>query len=305
MKTNPSFEKHRSWLQQQNLVEYIVRQKIYDSLYWKQDCFGLTAERIVDKAVDVRFIGGMYGEPQKPTDFICLILKMLQIQPDKQIILEFIKNDDFKYLRVLGAFYLRLVGKAIDVFNYLEPLLNDYRRVRVRGPDGKFALRHIDELVDEMLRTDYMFDIALPRLPPRQSLEKMGQLEPRVSVLEEEFEEEVRKEQEEQQEKREEEEGEEEGEHRRSRKQREKWQILDNDREERKERRRTKYSSDEEDRYHHSQRHQRNRKRGRYDDDEVEEGEHRGGGGGGKSDALSIEETNKLRASLGLPPLKP
>lgn len=44
----------------------------------------------------------MYGEPQKPTEFICLVLKMLQIQPEKEIIVEFIKNDDFKYLRLLG-----------------------------------------------------------------------------------------------------------------------------------------------------------------------------------------------------------
>lgn len=48
-------------------------------------------------------VGGMNGEPQKPTPFVCLILKMLQIQPDKDIIVEFIKNDDFKYLRLLGT----------------------------------------------------------------------------------------------------------------------------------------------------------------------------------------------------------
>jgi len=24
----------------QNLIEYITRQKIYDSLYWKEECFG-------------------------------------------------------------------------------------------------------------------------------------------------------------------------------------------------------------------------------------------------------------------------
>ena len=41
----------------QNLVEYIARQKIYDSVYWKQDCFGLSAERLVDKAVELREVG--------------------------------------------------------------------------------------------------------------------------------------------------------------------------------------------------------------------------------------------------------
>ncbi|GAB4815257.1 hypothetical protein N2152v2_002303 [Parachlorella kessleri] len=176
-------------IQAMNLVEYIVRQKIYDSVYWKQHCFGLSAERLVDKAVELKYVGGMYGEPQKASEFVALILKMLQIQPDKEIIVEFIKNDDFKYLRLLGAFYMRLVGKAVDVYQYLEPLYNDYRKVRCREKDGSFALSHMDEVIDQMLRKDYLFDIALPRLPSRVTLERVGQLEPRISVLDEEFDE--------------------------------------------------------------------------------------------------------------------
>ena len=43
----------------------------------------------------------------KPTPFLCLVLKMLQIQPEKDIVIEFIKNEDFKYVRALGAYYLR------------------------------------------------------------------------------------------------------------------------------------------------------------------------------------------------------
>lgn len=33
---------------------------------------------------------------RKPTDFMCLTMKMLQIQPEKEIIREFILNDDYK-----------------------------------------------------------------------------------------------------------------------------------------------------------------------------------------------------------------
>ena len=40
-----------------------------------------------------------------------------------------------------------------------------------------------------MLRKDRMFTIALPRLPSRIMLERTGQLEARVSVLDEEFDE--------------------------------------------------------------------------------------------------------------------
>jgi pre-mRNA-splicing factor 38A len=37
-----------------NLLEKITREKVYGSVYWKQECFGLTAESIVDKAAALR-----------------------------------------------------------------------------------------------------------------------------------------------------------------------------------------------------------------------------------------------------------
>ena len=55
----------------------------------------------------------------------------------KDIIIEFIKNEEFKYVRALGAFYLRLTGTAADCYKYLEPLLNDYRKIRVQQRDGR------------------------------------------------------------------------------------------------------------------------------------------------------------------------
>lgn len=51
----------------------------------------------MDRASELRYIGGVFGGNIKPTPFLCLILKMLQIQPDKEIIIELIKQDDFKY----------------------------------------------------------------------------------------------------------------------------------------------------------------------------------------------------------------
>jgi len=45
----------------QNLVEQIVRSRIYDCQYWKEHCFGLTAESLLDKAVDLRAVGGTFG----------------------------------------------------------------------------------------------------------------------------------------------------------------------------------------------------------------------------------------------------
>ena len=41
-----------------------------------------------------------------------------------------------RYVRVLGAFYLRLTGTDVDVYRYLEPLYNDYRKLRRKLADG-------------------------------------------------------------------------------------------------------------------------------------------------------------------------
>ena len=53
--------------------------------------------------MELRFVGGVYGGNIKPTPFLCLTLKMLQIQPEKDIIVEFIKNEDFKWVKYLLA----------------------------------------------------------------------------------------------------------------------------------------------------------------------------------------------------------
>lgn len=124
----------------QYLVEKITRLKIYNSRYWKESCFGLTSETIVDKAISLKYCGGTYGGSNKPSDFICLILKLLQLQPELDIVIEFIRNEDFKYLRVLGAFYMRLIGKPEDIFRHLEPLYEDYRKIAYRGMAGKVLI---------------------------------------------------------------------------------------------------------------------------------------------------------------------
>ncbi|KAL3814656.1 hypothetical protein ACJIZ3_015924 [Penstemon smallii] len=177
----------------QNLVEKILRTKIYQNTYWKEQCFGLTAETLVDKAMELDHLGGTHGGNRKPTPFMCLVTKMLQIQPDKEIVVEFIKNPEYKYVRVLGALYLRLTGTDIDVYRYLEPLYNDYRKLRFKLNDAKFTLTHVDEFIDELLTKDYSCDIALPRIKKRLTLESIGSLEPRRSALEDDFEEEEEK----------------------------------------------------------------------------------------------------------------
>ncbi|XP_058779463.1 pre-mRNA-splicing factor 38-like isoform X2 [Vicia villosa] len=58
------------------------------------------------------------------------------------------------------------------------------------GHAHEFNLTHVDEVIDELLTTDYSCDIAMPRIKKMWTLESLGSLEPRQSALEEDFEEE-------------------------------------------------------------------------------------------------------------------
>lgn len=58
--------------------------------------FFFAAETLVDKAMELDHFGGTFGGNRKATPFMCLTLKMLQIQPEKEIVVEFIKNEDYK-----------------------------------------------------------------------------------------------------------------------------------------------------------------------------------------------------------------
>lgn len=59
------------------------------------------------------------------------------------------------------------MARPTEIYNYLEPLYNDYRKLRIQNQDGTYTLSHVDAVVDQMLHSDYLFDIALPRLPTR------------------------------------------------------------------------------------------------------------------------------------------
>ncbi|XP_017773544.1 PREDICTED: pre-mRNA-splicing factor 38A [Nicrophorus vespilloides] len=175
----------------QYLVEKIIRTRIYDSKYWKEECFALTAELLVDKAMELRFVGGVHSGNIKPTPFLCLTLKMLQIQPEKDIVVEFIKNEEFKYVRALGAFYMRLTGSSLDCYKYLEPLYNDNRKLRRQNRQAQFEIVHMDEYIDELLREERVCDVILPRLQKRHVLEETNELDAKTSALEDDLDEEI------------------------------------------------------------------------------------------------------------------
>jgi pre-mRNA-splicing factor 38A len=114
----------------------------------------------------------------KATPFLCLLLKLLAIQPTLDIVLEYVQQEEYKYLRALGAVYLRLTGRAVEVYTHLEPLLADYRKLAVRDING-WALTHMDEFIDGLLTEDTCCGLATPRLASRDTLEATGALGPR------------------------------------------------------------------------------------------------------------------------------
>ena len=174
------------------LVETAVRDRITDSLYWKEQCFGLNAATLLDRAVEMTYIGGTYGVGMKPTPFICLAFKLLTLMPEKEIVLEYLDmgGEEWKYLRALAAFYVRLTFDSAEIYTTLEPFLTDFRKLRRRRKEG-YALVHMDEFVDELLTKDRVCATSLWKLPSRQQLEDEGRLEERVSPMQAELDEEL------------------------------------------------------------------------------------------------------------------
>ena len=166
-----------------HLLDKPVLDRVVDSYYWKEQCFAINEETLCDRAVDMTYFGGTYGQ-QKPTPFICLCLKLLQLMPERDIILEYLHQTEFKYLTALAAFYVRLTFEpAEDVYTTLEPLLGDYRKLRRRTRDGVYSLTYIDQFVDDLLTKDRVCATILPRLTQRTQLEDDGKLEERESPL--------------------------------------------------------------------------------------------------------------------------
>jgi pre-mRNA-splicing factor 38A len=167
------------------IMEKAVRERIIESYFYKEQCFGVNEADIVDRVVEhVKFIGGVSGTVQKPTPFLCLAFKLLQLAPGDDVLDEYLHfgGDKFKYLRALAAFYIRLTRPDKDVYTKLEPFLEDRRKLRRKGRNGT-SLTYMDEFVDDLLTKDRVCATSLWKMRKRDILEDLEILEPRVSPL--------------------------------------------------------------------------------------------------------------------------
>ncbi|XXH02763.1 Trimeric GatFAB AmidoTransferase(AdT) complex subunit [Hypoxylon texense] len=167
------------------IMEKAVRERIVDSYFWKEQCFGVNEADVVDRVADhVSFVGGTYGAAQKPTPFLCLAFKLLQLAPGDDVLAEYLRygGDRFKYLRALACFYVRLTRRPESVHAALEPFLEDRRKLRRKGRAGT-SLTYVDQFVDDLLTKDRVCATSLWQMPKREILEDLELLEPRVSPL--------------------------------------------------------------------------------------------------------------------------
>ena len=167
-------------------VELILRNRVFNCYYWKDKCFGLTSETIIDKALELKYIGGMNHSSNQPTDFICLFIKMLQLNPSEEIIDEYLSDPDLKYLRALTALFIRFAYPPVKIYTKLEKLFCDYKKLVILKSKG-YAITHMDEYIDSLLNDEHIFEISLPKIPKRSVLEENGSLQPYISVLENEL----------------------------------------------------------------------------------------------------------------------
>lgn len=173
----------------QNLMEYITRQKIYDSRYWKEECFGLTVANVLEKCVSLPCLGVLPGGLR----CLALTLKLLQLQPEFALVHSaFVAQAAFKYVRAVGCLYLRLTSRPVEIYAALEPLYADYRPLRVYAASNSWRLTTVDQFVHELLAPPAAsaprgncLGLALPRLPARRVLQEAGFLPegPRATAL--------------------------------------------------------------------------------------------------------------------------
>ncbi len=174
------------------LIEKILRERILYSLYWQQPCVTLNLMTLLDEVVFHVKLIGTYSDAGKvrPTRFICIILRLLQIQPTPDIIDYLLIQTDFKYLQTVAALYARLTMDSVEIYQKLEPLLSNYSRLRIYE-NGESYITHMDEYIDNLLNGSKFCDLIFPRIIRRERLEETGALDERPSLVRDEFEKEV------------------------------------------------------------------------------------------------------------------
>lgn len=195
LKRQASYNDKRIAANLSGLVEPIVRHRILDSLFYKQ-YLHLTNELTILPVIvqHINFLAGT-DAMGRPSPFICCLLRLLELEPSEEVVRMCLDQSQFKYLTALMLVYTRFAWPSSSqpqVYETLERYYPDYRKLRfqlkypevVDGRQLRFKISFIDELVHQLLTKERMFDIIMPRLKSRYSLEEAGEIQERVRTQE-------------------------------------------------------------------------------------------------------------------------
>lgn len=200
-KKQASYQDKRYTQNKGNLIEPIIRHRIQDSIFYKQHLYLTNESTILPVIIDhVKYISGS-DSSNRPSNFICCLFRLLELEPTKEIINVYLTQlnfNEFKYLTALTLIYIRLVFKNEDIYTIFDSYFKDFRKIRMKLKNPifdlnqipkNFKISYIDEWVDELLTKDRVIDLILPRLVSRLTLVQRGLIGPRKYYVEEEKEE--------------------------------------------------------------------------------------------------------------------
>ena len=175
-----------------HLMDPITRNRVIDSLFYKQHLY-LTNEATVLPVITehIAYLGGI-DAMGRPSAMICCLLRLLELEPSVEIVVECLQQKEFKYLTALMMLYVRLVMPSAEVYRLLEPYYADYRKLRVQraavsqddaGRTVRFALLYIDQWTERLLVEERAIGVFLPRLEARDVLEEAGEVEERLNEI--------------------------------------------------------------------------------------------------------------------------
>ncbi|EGV61394.1 hypothetical protein PSN45_000067 [Yamadazyma tenuis] len=171
-----------------HILETIVRNRIKDSLFYKQHLYLTNEQTILQVIVDnVKYVGGL-DSSNRPSPFLCCLLRLLEIGPSAAVVGLYLKQPEFKYLTILTLIYIRLTQPPTEVYQVLDTYRSNYTKVRVLlsspemvdGVPVNYGIIHIDEFVDELERSDRVVGVVMPRLESRRRLVARGMIPDRV-----------------------------------------------------------------------------------------------------------------------------
>lgn len=174
-----------------------VEQRIIHSRFYQSQCSRVewsNFEELVN--ANVGYIGGCRPDP--PAPFLCLLIRLKQLRPGRDQLREFLSPTASAYVRVLVATLVRMtIRQGPLVYELLDPLLSDYRIVRVRDTNGEMHNWSVDEFVDQLVMLNakrpstccdgIINGVPLPYLAPRWELERRGLLGIRNYALDDRY----------------------------------------------------------------------------------------------------------------------